>query len=122
MNKMNSTYLICEQSQTDFLKMLNSVGFDSCGEIWENRLRRSTIVIKGKRENIEIFENETFLIMPYYWGNDSKLCELPNFVHKESQLILSWYKSPKKGIKCNKEISVEEFTSILDDCKKLLNM
>lgn len=122
MNKLNSKYSICEESQLNFLNMLNSVGFDSYGEIWENRLRRLTKVIKGKKENIEIFENDTFLIIPYYWGNDSKLCELPNFVHKESQLILSWYKSPTKGMKCNKEISVEEFVLILDDCKKSLNM
>lgn len=38
------------------------------------------------------YENETFSLNPYYWGEDDEIADLPNFVYKPENIEISWYK------------------------------
>ena len=64
------------------------------------------------------FENDTFIIRPYYWGEDEKEQILPNFVYKPTGVEIKWYKYPMRDAYCNKDISVEQFKRIIDECKE----
>ena len=59
------------------------------------------------------FENETFQIKPYSWGEE------PNdwhFWHKPSGLKVYWYKYPLRGASANMEITHAQFRTVLYDC------
>ena len=38
------------------------------------------------------YENDVFLINPYYWGEDDDIAVLPNFVYKPVGWEIQWYK------------------------------
>jgi len=63
------------------------------------------------------YENDVFLINPYYWGDDEKIAGEPNFIYKPSDLKIYWYKYPFRGAYMNKDIKLEEFIRILQKCK-----
>lgn len=91
--------------QNVFQEFLFSNGFDGYG-----------FSPDGKRE----FENDTFIIRTYYWGEDEAIAELPNFVYKPIGLEIDWYKYPMRDAYSNQDISVDEFKKILDECAKSL--
>jgi len=81
------------------------------------------------------FENDTFWVMPYWWGDctcgcdenleDHELdCKLvkPNFFHKSSGLEVSWYKYPLRDAYSNVELSGNILKNAIDDCIKSLNI
>ena len=66
------------------------------------------------------FENDTFIVRPYYWGEDESIAELPNFLYKPSGLEIRWYKYPMRDAYSNMDISPEDFRAILNACRASL--
>ena len=64
------------------------------------------------------YENDTFIIRAYYWGDDEDKAALPNFVYKPTGLEISWYKYPMRDAYSNQDISIEQFVEILADCER----
>jgi hypothetical protein len=62
------------------------------------------------------FENDTFLIRPYYWGEEEEIQDLPNFVYKPDNITIDWYKYPMRDAYCNQNISIKRFKEILKAC------
>lgn len=92
--------------QDVFCKFLAANGFDGYG------------FREGSGD--ETFENETFSIRPYYWGDDEAVAALPNFTYKPKGIQISWYKYPLRDSFCSHDITVEKLKEILDECAKSL--
>lgn len=63
-----------------------------------------------------VFENNVFIVRPYYWGDDETIAELPNFEFKPENIQISWYKYPLRDAYCSHDISPEQLKTILDIC------
>ena len=67
-----------------------------------------------------VFENETFSLRYYNWGNHDDESDDENifhFYHKPSGLKIGWYKHPFRAALCNMEVNHEEFRAVLYDCR-----
>ena len=62
------------------------------------------------------YENDTFLINPYYWGDDEEIAGEPNFVYKPTGFEIRWYKYPMRGATANRAFTEEEFDQMLGEC------
>ena len=62
------------------------------------------------------YENETFVINPYYWGDNDDIAEEPNFIYKPTGYEIQWYKYPLRDAYANKKLTYSEFAQIIDDC------
>ena len=91
-----------DQYQDAFCEFLFANGFDGYGYKEGHKSRE--------------FENETFVIRPYYWGEDDDIAALPNFEFKPTGLQIKWYKYPMRDAYSNMDISVEEMKYILAGC------
>lgn len=112
-----------------FCEFLDKHGFDMYGYIENNDLEKKfgTTVsgdcityADGKKsvEHQHAFENDTFFIMPYFWGESENICEMPNFIFKPWNFELSWYKYPMRDAYSNKKITFEEFEQMLNLCSE----
>ena len=101
-----------EEFQDLFVNWLYGNGFDGYGIIED-----TTNVNKTDRGG---FENETFLINPYYWGDDEKIMCEPNFIFKPLGVEIRWYKYPMRSAYSNKNITYDEMKNILNACKESL--
>lgn len=113
-------YPVDRSWQDAFVTKLYDMEFDSYGlpKKEESAYKGEFKVIKSKAGDSRYFENEVFMIMPYYWGDDDELSEMPNFIHKASGFHMSWYKYALRDSYMNKEISFVELMDIMEDCKK----
>lgn len=102
--------------QDAFMEFLDSLGFDSYGYV----APYSPDVLKSYQTVCGGFENNVFIIKPYYWGDDDKEKVLPNFVFKPTDYELQWYKYPLRDSYANQDISFAEFEEILRRCKNSL--
>ena len=102
------TYLVepREDYQNAFCEFLARNGFDMYGH--------------HEITNSCEFENNTFIIRTYYWGEDEEIAALPNFVYKPTGLEINWYKYPMRDAYSNHDVDIETFKKILDDCAKSL--
>ena len=66
----------------------------------------------------DCFENDTFIVRPYYWGEDDEIANLPNFVYKPTGLEIRWYKYPMRDAYSNADVSPEDFQNILNCCEE----
>lgn len=64
------------------------------------------------------FENDVFVVRPYYWGDDEEIAVLPNFEFKPTGFTISWYKYPMRNAFASHNISTETFVEILHECEK----
>lgn len=62
------------------------------------------------------YENDTFIIFPYYWGEDEEIACKPNFVYKPTGFKIDWYKYPFRDSYMNQNISKKEFMEIILKC------
>jgi len=74
------------------------------------------------------FENDTFWVFPYYWGDctcgaegdeyctNECLLVKPNFYHKPTGFKLSWYKYPLRDSYSNEPVTMKLLQTIIDDC------
>lgn len=95
-----------EVYQNAFFEFLDANG-------WDGHAVRKDDLLDDAYE----FENDTFIIRAYYWGEDEDIAALPNFVHKPTGLEISWYKYPMRDAYSNQDVSIERFEEILADCE-----
>ena len=104
-----------EGYQGVFGAFLERSGFGSYGEVVNPKLNPfRTVDDLG-------FENDTFIIRPYYWGDDEEKMDLPNFVYKPKGIVISWYKYPFRDAYCSKNVNEAEFADMLAECEKSLD-
>ncbi|HUU87104.1 MAG TPA: hypothetical protein VMX17_05050 [Candidatus Glassbacteria bacterium] len=80
------------------------------------------------REYGVAFENDTFSVFPYYWGecdcdeeHEPDCPELkPNFLYKPTGFEIEWYKYPLRDSYSNQKITLRKFVDIIDECIKSL--
>ena len=100
------------EMQDLFTSFLTDLGFNAYGYLDE----KSDLYKEQTLDGIT-FENDIFLIRPYYWGDEEDLMDLPNFVYKPKNLEICWYKYPLRDAYSNVSFSKDEFKRILEDCK-----
>ena len=84
---MNLNYKMSrDEFQNRFAEWLEGNGFDGYG-YYDNQDHKNVTDRGG-------FENDIFLINPYYWGDDEEIAEQPNFVYKPKNIVIEWYKYP----------------------------
>lgn len=66
------------------------------------------------------FENDTFIVRPYYWGDSDELKALPNFLYKPENINIDWYKYPFRDSYSNVKLDYKKLREIIDDCLKSL--
>lgn len=96
-------------------------------ETWQN-IFHSLLDKDGIEYGAVPFENQVFIIRPYFWGDckcdDESECtceaSLPNFEHFRSGLKVCWYKHPFRDSYANKEVSETELRKIVEECEKSL--
>lgn len=107
--------------QDMFVEHLYDMGFDSYGIIDDESLEKYMVEVPSSiNEPTRKFENDVFIIMPYYWGDDDAICEMPNFVYKPTGFELSWYKYALRDSYMNQNLSFEELNALLEKCKESL--
>ena len=62
------------------------------------------------------YENDVFLIEPYFWGEDEEIAEKPNFVFKHTGIEVQWYKYPFRDAYCNEKVSLREADMMFKIC------
>lgn len=99
--------------QKVFCKFLEDIGLDSYGYVpqW------ASDELKKYQKTNGGFENDVFIINPYYWGEDEEIKQLPNFVFKETGYTIDWYKYPLRDSYANQDISFENFKEVIQKCK-----
>lgn len=95
---------------------------DTYQDAFCNFLERNGFDGYGHKEGSDddVFENDTFVIRPYYWGDDEDVAMLPNFVYKPENIELSWYKYPMRDAYCSIELTPEKLQEILTACEQSL--
>lgn len=96
--------------QVKMLKCMEEMKFDSEG-FYEGILKDNLTPRGG-------FENDVFVLNPYYWGEDESIAAEPNFIYKPTQYKLDWYKYPLRDSYANQDISFSKFAEILNKCRK----
>lgn len=107
--------------QVLFQKFLDICGFDSYGNIEDEELERKYTKTELDEEyHVHFFENELFVIRPYYWGDSEEFMKKHNFIYKPDNLEIDWYKYPLRDSYSNKQLVFEDFYRILQKCAKSL--
>lgn len=120
------------QWEDAFAEFLDFCGFDSYGHIEDDSLEKyvktaygeiTKITENGESyvEHTHYFDNDVFLVLPYFWGDSESIADLPNFVFKPTKFEIKWYKYPLRDAYCNKVITFDEFKEMLEQCKKSIN-
>ena len=91
-----------EEYQDVFCEFLHANGFDMYGYKEGYKSRE--------------YDNGTFVIRPYYWGEDEEIAALPNFEFRPAGLQIKWYKYPMRDAYSNLDISVDELKRMLAAC------
>lgn len=108
---------IDRQAYQDIFNLwLHDHGFDGYGYP-ETDIRAAKCKKDG---DSSYFENDMFIIRPYYWGEDETIAEKPNFVYKPKNIEISWYKYPFRDSYSNVELTEGLLQEILDECAKSL--
>lgn len=108
-------YSIDRQEFEDvFSKFLERNSFDYYGHRLDMQGR---MVAPINMTDFASYDNGTFLIRPYYWGDDAKVMFLPNFIYYPTDLRINWYKYPLRDAYSNRLFTREEFIKILKDCE-----
>lgn len=97
-----------------FYEFLNKIHFDGYG-------RPETEKLAKELGYDEKYENDVFVIRPYYWGDDEDEAMKPNFVYKPDNVEISWYKYPLRDAYCSNDLTVEQFKAMLDRCAESMS-
>ena len=98
-----------------FQEFLERSGFDGYGHVKNEKLNPYW------NDELFCFENDTFVLRPYYWGDKEEIEELPNFVYKPNNIEMTWYKYPLRSAYINRDIDEIEFQNMLAECEKSLD-
>ena len=107
-----------------FMDCLDACGFDSYGHVKYDRLEQyiATVYDETTEDHFHYFENNTFILMPYYWGESEKIKQMPNFVYKPTGYEIKWYKYPLRDSYANQKLTKKEFDSIMKACMDSLGV
>lgn len=99
--------------QDRFCKFLDNIGCDYYG-------------IADDQDNPHVnarggITTKLFCVNPYYWGDDEREIERPNFIYHPTGYSLMWYKYPLRDSYANHELTYEDFDSMLTDCEVYFN-
>ena len=75
---------------------------------------------KTKATELGGYENDVFVVNPYYWGDDGEIAKLPNFIYKPNNIEISWYKYPMRDAYSNTPITKGLASEIFKHCKESL--
>ena len=103
-----------EMAQPLFSRFLEKLEIDPYGIPDKD----STIADTGNTKG-EVYisvETDVFYIHPYYWGEDKKAKETPNFFYKPEGIEIHWYKYPMRDAYCNTDLTREKLQEILEKC------
>ena len=100
----------------EFGKLLSMLECDGYGIPKYSEKEKKYIYPPNTHEITTGFGNETFEIHPYYWGNDEKLFDIPNFIYYPLNLELRWYKYPLRDSWSNIELTPEVMKNICEKC------
>lgn len=109
--------------QDYFCKFLEDCGFDGVyGFVEDDLLKKYLVKFTGTdtEEETEFFDNGTFRIVPYWWGDSDEIASLPNFVYYPTGFEMNWYKYPLRDTWSNIPITFDEFKDMIDKCEKSL--
>jgi hypothetical protein len=100
----------------------------SLQERWCLWMERLGFTISGYHESYEgwAFENDTFRMQPYYWGDcdceDDHLEECPamqpNFLFKPTGFRLDWYKYPLRDSYSSELLTSELIDEMFAECER----
>lgn len=95
---------------------------DTYQDVFQDFLEKNGFDGYGHKEGSggDVFENDTFVVRPYYWGDDKDVAVLPNFVYKPENVEISWYKYPMRDAYSSIELTPEKFEKILSACEQSL--
>lgn len=97
-----ATHLIDRKYQQIFCEFLMSLGFDSMGYLEKTEGFTKTPDGLG-------YENDNFVVRPYYWGEDDDASTYPNFTDKKNNIHIWWYKYPLRGSTSNVNLTFKHF-------------
>ena len=128
-------YPVDREWQNMFCEHLNNMGFDGYGipsQYDSNGKFDATLTSyldqyekekKSKEGNVyRLYENDVFVIMSYYWGDDEEIENLPNFIYKPTGFQLSWYKYALRDSYMSHDITVTEMEEMLKKCEESLKV
>lgn len=98
-----------------FAEFFRSIGIDSYGTVTSKLAKVYPEYIKGCT-----FENDTFIVRPYYWGDDEEIASMPNFEYKPDELKICWYKYMMRDAYSNKELTVDYIKEVFENIRKSL--
>jgi len=84
---------------------------------WDGEKEEYVIRETNVSDSDYYFENDTFLLRPFYWGDCESISVKPNFIYKPDDLVIEWYKYPFRNAYSNVKLDKELFTKILKDCE-----
>jgi len=111
---------------------LLTLGFDSYGHITSDILDKKYGKTKESKEGpikfmdeeytpyIHYFDNGTFMLNAYYWGDEEDLIEFPNFIYYPINYQMNFYKYPLRDSYANQELTYKQFCDMIDKCKESL--
>lgn len=65
-----------------------------------------------------VIDTPLFTLRPFYWGDDSDVCSLPNFTYKPWDYNVEWYKYPMRDAYGNFHISDDDWRLMLGTVTK----
>ncbi|GIQ64898.1 hypothetical protein PACILC2_34660 [Paenibacillus cisolokensis] len=112
--------------QDMFCEHLFEMGFNCYG----NPIDDKDETLRSLERNVEgseggtfyCYENDTFRIMPYYWGDDEEISEMPNFVYKPTGYRLKWYKYALRDSYANQDVTYVQLDEMLRKCRESLGV
>ena len=102
-----------DEFQELFYAFLDRNDFDAYGHHFD--LNKGQVPYD--EEDHSTFKNGTFIIRPYYWGDNLRIQKLPNFHYLPTDLQIHWYKYALRDSYSNREFTKGEFIKILKDCE-----
>lgn len=109
-----------------FANMIEAIGGDAYGFIQEETNKLNDYEVKYDTNDPMkhyCIDTPLFTLRPFYWGDNSDVYALPNFVYKPFDLEIKWYKWPMRDAIANCQISDQDWQfmcdNIIDYCKKL---
>lgn len=94
--------------QDDFVGIIEALGLDGYGFCGENDPRKN---------EFDGITTDTFIVRPYYWGDDEEIAKLPNFEYLPKGFKLCWYKYPLRDSYSNIPLTKELLNEMLDAAK-----
>lgn len=91
---------------------------DAFGEVFDSYGMLDDTAYSNGQTDRGGYENDTFLINPYYWGDDDSIMDEPNFIYKPEGICIRWYKYPFRDAYSNIPLSGEKMTEIFRECRK----